>query len=160
MTNTRATGAVFAGFFFALATHAGPALAADPLAAGDAIRAAVLEEISPAAEWQVGGAFIAFGRTEVRRIGDFAHVRAVVTRADGGAIDPEPVAWIRDAARPPTISGVLRFRDGRWMLLDAAIERADTSDPDAPYRRWRLPAGLLPPDCAHRQNWGCGVPPR
>lgn len=134
-----------------------PALAADPLVAGDAVRAAVLDEITPAAEWQVGGGPVGFGRTEVRRIGDFAHVRAVVTRADGGAIDPETVAWIRDAARPPTLSGVLRWRDGRWMLLDAAIERADTSDPDAAYRRWGLPAGLLPPVCAHRQNWGCAA---
>ena len=134
-----------------------PAPAADPLAAGDAVRAAVLDEITPAAEWNVGGDPVGFGRTEVRRIGDFAQVRAVVTRADGGAIDPETVAWIRDAARPTTLSGVLRLRDGRWMLLDAAIERADTSDPDAAYRRWGLPAGLLPPVCAHRQNWGCAA---
>ncbi len=159
MTNTFTTGTTFA-LVVALTIHARPVLAADPLADGDTIRAAVLEEITPAAEWQVGGASIAFGRSEVRRIGDFAHVRAVVTRADGGAIDPETVAWIRDASRPPTLSGVLRLRDGRWMLLDAAIERADTSDPDAPYRRWRLPADLLPPDCAHRQNWGCGAPSR
>jgi hypothetical protein len=156
MTNTCAIAATFAVSVVAAIPHGGPALATDPLAAGDAVRPVVLEEITPVAEWQVGGAAVAFGRTEIRRIGDFAHVRAVVTRADGGAVDPETVAWIRDAARPPTLSGVLRFRDGRWMLLDAAIERADTSDPDAPYRRWRLPAGLLPPDCAHRQNWGCG----
>jgi hypothetical protein len=156
MTNTLAPTVAVAVLVVAVIPHTGPALATDPLAAGDAVRPAVLDEITPVAEWQVGGAAIAFGRTEIRRIGDFAHVRAVVTRADGSAIDPETVAWIRDASRPTTLSGVLRFRDGRWMLLDAAIERADTSDPDAPYRRWRLPAGLLPPDCAHRQNWGCG----
>lgn len=135
-----------------------PARGADPLAAGEEIRAAVLGEISPFAEWQVGGGTIAFGRTEVRRVGDFAHVRAVVTRADGTPIDPGPLVWIREAARPLTLSGVLRQRAGRWLLLDAAVERADTDDPDAAYRRWTLPAGVLPPECRHRQNWGCGNP--
>ena len=140
----------------AAAAVATPALGGDPLAAGTEVRRAVLEEVSPFAEWLVGGTKIAFGRSEVRRIGDFAHVRAVVGRADGGSLDLDDAPGTGGAARPATISGVLRHRDGRWMLLDAAIERADTIDPDAAYRRWRLPAGLLPPDCAHRQNWGCG----
>lgn len=133
-----------------------PAFAADPLAAGDEVRRAVLEELTAFAEWQVGGGAITFGRNEVRRIGDFAHVRTVVTRAGGSPIDPDALVWIREASRPLTISGVLRHRDGRWMLLSADVEPAGGIDPDRDRRRWALPAGLLPPDCEHRQNWGCG----
>ncbi len=137
-----------------------PALAADALAAGAEVRGAVLEELTAFAEWQVGGGEIAFGRNEIRRIGDFAHVRAVVTRADGGPIDPDTLVWIREAARPLTLSGVLRHRAGRWMLLEADVEPAGGVDPDRDRRRWALPAGLLPPGCEHRQNWGCGPPAR
>ena len=153
----RAAAGLLVGLLAGLSL-ATPALGADPLAAGQEVRRVVLEEITPYAEWQVGGDAVAFGRTEIRRIGEFAHVRTVLTRADGGSFDPEAIVGISWAARPLTISGVLRQRAGRWLLLATEVEPADTRDPDAHFRRWALPAGLLPPDCGHRQNWGCGGP--
>lgn len=140
----------------AMSVPAAVAQKLEPLAAGEAVRREVLEGLAPFARWQVGDLAIGFGRTEVRRIGDHAHVRTVVTKADGTPIDPEAVPWIHGAARPTTVSGVLVLREGRWLLLEAGFERAETEDPDAGRRRWALPEGLVPPICEHRQNWGCG----
>lgn len=137
-----------------------PAAGRDPLVAGAAARDAVLEEIRPFAEWRVGTRPVGFGRTEVRIVDDFAHVRAVLTLADGTAIDPESLLAIRPAAVPVTVSGILRRRGGRWLLVEIGVERADPVDPDGDYRHWDLPKGLLPPACEHRRSWPCGTAPR
>lgn len=134
-----------------------PAAGRDPLAVGAASRDAVLEEIRPFAEWRVRSRPVAFGRTEVRIVDDFAHVRAVLTLADGSAIDPESLGAIRPAAVPVTVSGILRRRGGRWLLVDIGVERADPVDPDGDHRHWDLPKGLLPPACEHRRTWPCGT---
>lgn len=107
---------------------------------------AVLEGLAPHAEWVIGGAPVAFAHTELRRIGDFAHVRTVVTHPDGSPIDPEQHVWIRAAAVPLTLSAVLRRRGDRWLFLDADFALPDTVDRDARFRAWPLPGGLLPPD--------------
>lgn len=153
MTSRPARAALLA----ALTLLAVPASATDPLAAGAAAKAGVIEGIEPFVDWRLDHQPFAFGRTELRRVGDFAHLRAVVTRPDGAPIDPESIRDAGPPAVPVTLSAVLQRRGERWLLLDAEVERDDpTIDPDARFRLWRLPAGLLPPECGHRQNWGCG----
>lgn len=151
--------AVPAALLAALTLLVAPARAetSGPLAAGAAAKAGVIEGIELFVDWRLDHQPFAFGRTELRRVGDFSHLRAVVTRGDGSPIDPESIRDAGPPAVPVTLSAVLQRRGDRWLLLDADVERDDPKiDPDARFRLWRLPAGLLPPGCEHRQNWGCG----
>jgi hypothetical protein len=117
-----------AALFAALTLFAAPAVAetADPLTAGAAVKAGVIEGIEPFIDWRLDHQPFAFGRTELRRVGDFAHLRTVVTRPDGTPIDPEIIRDAGPPAVPVTLSAVLQRRGERW-LLDRKSTRLNSS---------------------------------
>lgn len=150
-------------FGFTIAATTARIAASDPpaLAAGRAIREAVIEEMSPHVEWLLGGRPFVLSPVVVRRVDDFAHVCAVATRPDGSALDLADLPGPVGTARPPlTISALLRLRGGRWLLLAARHESLSPPGPNEDLLRLDPPAGLGPVDCPHHQNWGSDAPRR
>jgi hypothetical protein len=91
--------------------------------AGTAQRRAILDALRPVIQRELGGR-VEFVVRNINVQGGWALVVATPQRPGGGAI-PAPASWAREAHDGMDVNALLRFRGGRWTLVDHAIGPTD-----------------------------------
>ena len=104
---------------------AGPGVSATAPGAPDSPqRRAILDALRPAVEAQIGPD-VEFVVRRIRVMRGWAFVMAEPQRRGGGAIDGHHYFPYFDEMGGLTVTAVLRFRNGRWTLVEQAIGATD-----------------------------------